>query len=60
MMCTQRSILNRDSTDVDKNKAELQLGSEPPFWGFSIDLRYLGLSTALKTVSCPLLSWLAF
>ena len=54
MMFTQRSILNRDSTDVDKNKAELHLSSEHPFWGFSTDLHYLGLSTDLKTVSCHL------
>ena len=54
MMFAQRSILNRDSTDVDKNKAELHLSSEHPFWGFSTDLHYLGLSTDLKTVSCHL------
>ena len=58
MMFTQRSILNRDSTDVDKNKAEnwteLHLSREHPFWGFSTDLHYLGLSTDLKTVSCHL------
>ena len=40
MMFTQRSILFRDSTDVDKNKAELHLGSEHP--------------SDLKTVSCHL------
>ena len=58
MMFTQRSVLNRDSTDVDKNKAEnwieLHLGSKHPFWGFSTDLHYLALSTELKTVSCRL------
>ena len=58
MMFTQRSILNRDGTDLDKNKAEncieLHLGSEHPFWGFSTDLHYLGLSTDLKMVSCHL------
>ena len=58
MMFTQHSILNRDSTDVDKNKAEnlieLHLGNEHPFWGFSTDLHYLVLSTELKTVSCRL------
>ena len=57
MMFTQRStcILNRDSTDEDRNKAEnwieLHWGSEHPFWGFSTDLRYLAQSTDLKTVS---------
>ena len=54
MMFTQRNILCRDSTDVDKNKAELHLGSKHPFWGFSTDLHYLARSTDLKTVSCHL------
>ena len=58
MMFTQRSISNRDSTDVDKNKAEnwieVHLGSDHPFWGVSTDLHYLALSTDLKTVSCHL------
>ena len=57
-MFTQRNILNRDSTDVDENKAEnwkeLHLGSEHLYWGFSTDLHYIGLSTDFKTVSCHL------
>ena len=43
MMFTQRSILNRDNTHMDRNKAENwieHLGSEHPFWGFSTDLHY--------------------
>ena len=61
MVFTQCSILNRESPDVEKNKSpfqfgrELHLGREHPFWEFSADLHYLGLSTDLKTVSCHLL-----
>ena len=56
MMFTQCSILNRDGADLDKTKEEnwieLHLGSEHPFWGFSTDLHYLGLST--DSAWCPL------
>ena len=58
MVFTQRSI-NRGSTDVEENRSErteLHLGREHPFWGFSTDLNYLGLSNDLKTVGCHLLS----
>ena len=65
MVFTQCSILNRESPDVEENKSpfvrqrteriELHLGREHPFWEFSTDLHYLGLSTDLKTVSCHLL-----
>ena len=55
IMFTQRGILNRDGTDLDKNKAEncieLHFGSKHPFWGFSTDLHYLGLSTDLKRLA---------
>ena len=56
MMFTQRSILNRDRTDEDKNKAEnwIELHLELPFRGFTTDLHYLALRTDLKTVSCHL------
>ena len=67
MVFTQCSILNRDSPDVDENRSpfvrqgteriELHLCREHPFWGFSTDRHYLGLSTYLKTISCHLLSW---
>ena len=59
MVFTQRSILNRESPDVEENRSErieFHLAREHPFWGFSTDLNYLGLSTDLKTVSCHLLS----
>ena len=69
MVVTQCSILNRDSPDVDENRSpfvrqrteriELHSGREHPLGGFSTDLHYLGLSTALKTVSYNLLTWLA-
>ena len=38
---------------------ELHLGREHLCWGSSTDLHYLGLSTALKAVSCHLVSWLS-
>ena len=65
MVFTRCSILNRERPDVEENRSpfdrqrteriELQLSREHPFWGFSTDLYYLGLSTNLKTVSCHLL-----
>ena len=58
MVFTQRSIRNLDSPDVEENRSErteLHLAREHPFWAFSTDLNYLGLSSDLKSVGCHLL-----
>ena len=56
MMFTQRSILNRDSTDVggrELNRTPFR--QRTSVFGFKSDLHYLALSTDLKTVSCHLI-----
>ena len=41
MVFTQRSILNRESPDLEENRSErieLHLAREHPFWGLTTDL----------------------
>ena len=63
MVFTQCSIPNRDSPDIDENKSAFVRKRTERIefvFGFGAELHYLVLrqSTAFKTVSCHLLSWL--
>ena len=63
LWCLHNVFGNRDRPHVEEKRSPFQLGTElresefhlgrdHPFWEFSTDLHYLGLSTDLKTVTC--------